>query len=277
MGIIDFFRQQPPVVVAYAAFAPLLAAAGLATARDSVPHATVALVLVVIVVAAAATGLRWAGWTAALSSALWFDWFHTVPYESFTIDGGEDVQVAVLLFMVGAGVTELAISGQRWHARAAQEAARLESLSRAARLAAERPEPDALARFIEAQVVALLDLDRAAWVPGPPEAHAVTIGRDGVVARGGVEIDVARHGLPTEVAACLPVGDARPRGRFDLVAATRVVRPTREALRAAALLADQMTGEETVSDRPVGHPARTDSLRARGAVGQRARRPQAGG
>ena len=66
-------RQRDRLVVVAAIFAPFLVAAALAPFRTSVPNTDAALLMVVVVVAVAATGLRLAGYVAAVSAAVWFD------------------------------------------------------------------------------------------------------------------------------------------------------------------------------------------------------------
>src|SRR5262245_36062489 len=92
---------------------PLLTSAILSSFRDSVTSATAVLVLVVWVVAAAATGDRVAGILAAVSGAVWFDFFLTVPYQRFTINDADDVEATVLLVLISLAVTEIALWGHR--------------------------------------------------------------------------------------------------------------------------------------------------------------------
>ena len=81
------------LVIGAAAVAPLVACAVLALFRDSVANTNAALGLVLIIVAAAATGIRAAGIVAALSSAAWFDFFPTEPFNSFKITDRDDTVV----------------------------------------------------------------------------------------------------------------------------------------------------------------------------------------
>ena len=85
--------------------------------RDNFDNANAALLLVVVIVAVAAFGIRLAGVLAAVSSAVWFDFFLTVPYNTFTINSSDDVELTVLLVLIGAAVTEIAIWGRRQQAR----------------------------------------------------------------------------------------------------------------------------------------------------------------
>jgi K+-sensing histidine kinase KdpD len=65
--------------LAVAALGPIVAASLLVLVRDETASANTALVLVVVVVIAAALGGRWAGITAAVVSAICFDFFLTRP------------------------------------------------------------------------------------------------------------------------------------------------------------------------------------------------------
>jgi K+-sensing histidine kinase KdpD len=76
--------------------------------RGSWSNTNVALLLVVAVVAVAAAGSRLAGALAAVSAAVWFDFFFTLPYERFTISHSADVTTFVLLLAVGLAVSQLA-------------------------------------------------------------------------------------------------------------------------------------------------------------------------
>src|ERR1700726_3880543 len=95
-------RDRVAIVAAIAA--PLAAAAILLPWRSSWSNTNVALLLVVVVVAVAAIGNRAAGATAAVSAAVWFDFFFTLPYERFTISSSADITTAVFLLLVGLAV-----------------------------------------------------------------------------------------------------------------------------------------------------------------------------
>src|SRR5436305_9081211 len=63
-----------------AALGPLVVASLLVTVRDHMARSNAALVFVIVVVLAAALGGRWAGFTAAVISAMSYDFFLTRPY-----------------------------------------------------------------------------------------------------------------------------------------------------------------------------------------------------
>src|SRR5215469_14312041 len=98
--------------------APLVLMAVLIPFRESLPNTDAALALVLVVVGVAAAGHRPAGVLAAVSAAVWFDFFLTVPYEEFTITRRADLETTVLILAVGIAVTEMAVRGRRQHAAA---------------------------------------------------------------------------------------------------------------------------------------------------------------
>ena len=101
------------VAVLGACVVPVAVASALVPFRDDFANTDAALVLVLVVVAVAANGYRLAGVLAALSAGASFDFFLTRPYEQLTITRAADVETAVLLLLVGVGVTELAVRGRR--------------------------------------------------------------------------------------------------------------------------------------------------------------------
>ena len=84
------------VILGTAVLAPLLASALMSTLRNSLENTNAVLVLVLWVVAAASTGVRLAGVLAALSSAVWFDFFLAAPSLTFVIIDRADIETTVL-------------------------------------------------------------------------------------------------------------------------------------------------------------------------------------
>src|SRR5262245_56554050 len=115
---------------------PVLVAAALLGVRDEINNANVALVLVLVVVLAAVTGGWQAGAVAAVSSAISFDFFHTRPYLSLTIDSQDDAETAMLLLLVGISVGLLAGRARIALARARRGSSEIHRIHRVAELAA---------------------------------------------------------------------------------------------------------------------------------------------
>ncbi|WP_406418790.1 SpoIIE family protein phosphatase [Streptomyces sp. NBC_00873] len=88
---------------------PLAVCALLLPVRGTLSPTNVAQILMLVVAAVAALGYRWAAVLTALSAAVWFVFFFTTPYESFTrINKTDDVITAGLLLVVGLAVSQLA-------------------------------------------------------------------------------------------------------------------------------------------------------------------------
>lgn len=228
-----FAQRHRALVIAAAASAPLLVCALLVPFRDDIANTSAALALVLLVVAAVVTGVRPAGYAAAVSSAVWFDFFLTRPYQNLHIDDRNDIETAVLLVLVGAAVTELALWGRRQQAAASSHEGYLTGIAdSASRAAAGEPVIDAVA----AQLVSVLGADDCRWARNA-RRDLPTLRRDGSVVRGDRVLDVDRHGLPTDAELDIPAGG----GHLLVTAATRVSRPTPMQRRVAVLLADQVT------------------------------------
>ena len=116
------FVSRDRLAVLAALVAPLAVAAVLVPFRSSFPNTDAALVMLLVVVAVAANGYRLAGVLAALSVAVWFDFFLTQPYERFSITRRTDIETTVLLLLIGVAVTEIAVWGRRQSGAASRRA-----------------------------------------------------------------------------------------------------------------------------------------------------------
>ena len=108
------YLTRDRAAVAVAVTGPLALAALLLPWRGSWSNTNVALLLVVAVVAIACLGNRLA-WLvlAAVSAAVRFDFFFTVPYDRLTISRSADMTTFVLLLAVGVAVSQLASWARR--------------------------------------------------------------------------------------------------------------------------------------------------------------------
>lgn len=239
------------LVVAAAALAPLIICAVLSAFRDSVTPATAVLVLVLPVIAAASAGLRMAGIVAGVSGGVWFDFFLTEPYNSLAINDPNDVEAAVLLVVIGAAVTEVALWGHRQQARATRRAGYLEGVLGTAEIVTLRTQdPESLTAHVADQIKQILAVSQCRFVIGPVRDPRIPIlDHQGRVTRQGKSINVDRHGLPTDDRIALVVARAGTTvGHFLLTSAASVARPTLEQRRVAVLLADQV-GQALVDPR----------------------------
>ncbi|MFD6418867.1 DUF4118 domain-containing protein [Streptomyces sp. NPDC060194] len=226
--------------VAAALLAPLLAALALLPARTTLAPVNLALVLVFVVVAVAAFGNRWAGALAAVSAAAWLDFFHTEPYLSFRIRDRDDVELAVLMLVVGLVVSQIAARGRVMTSAAVLDAEHLERLHDTFRLVRSggRTGPELLER-IRQDLVDVLDLRECRFtaVPGPGGTAAAVLRPDGSLRVDGWIWDLERQGWPEGTVALPTVAAGRVGGRFLMTPADESVVPSVEARLVAADLA----------------------------------------
>ena len=228
-------------VLTGAVLGPLVVCAVLSPFRDSFDNANAALLLVLLIVAVASVGIRPAGVVAAVSSAVWFDFFLTVPYNRLTINDGNDIETTILLVVIGAAVTEIAIWGRRQQARASRQKGYLDGVLTASNAAAQGSSTEDLIEQVTAELVAVLQIDQCRFVAGGKRTNAPQLNHDGSVSRGGHPLKVERDGLPTNAEIELVVQHAgTPKGRFLLTAAARITRPDLEQRLVAVALADQV-------------------------------------
>jgi K+-sensing histidine kinase KdpD len=236
-------RRHRGLTVLVAAAAPLAAAALLSLFRGTLTAATDVLVLVAVVVVFGATGIRAAGLAAALSAVAWFDFFLTEPYGSFAINDPNDLEVVVILLLIGGVVTETALWGQRQEAALSRETGYVNGVLATAQSVSEnRGSADEVTQAVAQRIRDLLDLDGCTFAPGGrADDLEPTLRHDGSLVRGAQVLDVERDGFPADEAVVLPVRVAGElRGRFLLTASSHVARPPAQQRRVAVLLADQV-------------------------------------
>jgi K+-sensing histidine kinase KdpD len=231
-------RDRLAVVTALAA--PLLLTVILVPFRTSFPNTDAALALLLVVVAVAANGYRLAGYLAALSAAVWFDFFLTRPYEEFTITRRADIETTVLLLVIGVAVTEIAVWGRRQHAAASRRAGYLDGINAAARAAAAGDSPSELIDQVSASLTELLSLRSCVFQYGKAGlGNPARLLSNGRVVLGQRTLDAAA-GLPdqTDTELLVETGGVF-QGRF-LMRALSGARPTLEQRLVAIAFADQV-------------------------------------
>ncbi|WP_329320503.1 DUF4118 domain-containing protein [Streptomyces sp. NBC_01262] len=230
-------RDRTAIVAAVVA--PLAVAAVLVPFRGSFSNTNAALVLVVVVVAVAAIGNRLAGALAALSAAVWFDFFLTVPYERFTITRSADVTTAVLLLAVGLAVSQLAARARRLQIIAITDAGYLSQIRDTAELAQSSTGPDAVVDQVRHQLTGLLQLSGCRFEYGSLLGHPPRLEQDGTVVSGRTRWDVDRLGLPDEEVELRAFAGGRFLGRFMMRPAPGAA-PSLQARLVAVTLANQV-------------------------------------
>ncbi len=229
------------LAVAAGLLGPLALAAVLTPFRAHFPNTDAALAMLLVVVAVAAAGNRLAGYLAALSAAVWFDFFLTRPYERFSINRQTDIETTVLLLVIGVAVTELAVWGRRQHAAASRRAGYLDGISTTAAAVAAGEGPSELIQEVSSQLTRVLSLLSCRWQYGVAGVgHPARLRHDGQVTTGEQVRDAVSAGLPPDTETELLVeSGGLLQGRF-LIMPVPGSRPTREQLLVAIALADQV-------------------------------------
>jgi K+-sensing histidine kinase KdpD len=231
--------------------APLALAAVLVPFRASVPNTDAALAMLLVVVAVAANGDRLAGVLAAVSTAVWFDFFLTRPYERFTITRRTDIETTVLLLVIGVAVTEIAVWGRRHYALASRRAGYLDGINNAARAVAAGGSAPALIDQVSGQLMQLLSLRSCVFQYGVAGlGRPARLNRDGSVSFGPSHwADDEGFGANTDV-ELLAEGGGIFQGRFLMTPAPGA-RPSLERRLLAIAFADQV-GAALASSHPAG-------------------------
>jgi len=209
--------------------------------RASFPNTDAALALILVIVAVAAFGSRLAGILAAVSAAVWFDFFLTRPYERFSITRAADIETTVLILVIGMAVTELSVWGHRQQLAAIRRAGYLEGINAAARAVAAGSSASVLIEDISRQLVRLLSLRSCRFERGVAGlGRPARIRSDGQVEAPGRPdvLPVDRDGLPATT-ELLVENHGVLQGRY-LLTAEPSSRPTLEQRLVAVAFADQV-------------------------------------
>lgn len=241
-------RRRRALVLSLSVGVPVVVCALSGSMRDRVSTTSAALVLVLCVVVAGTSGQRIAALLAAVSGGISFDFFLTQPYHSLVISDPNDVEVTVLLIVIGVIVTEATMWGLRQESRAARRSGYLDGALRAAENAHSPDMPTTtLVRFTAAQIAEVLGVSACRFVPGPVhDSRLAVLHHDGRVTRNDRTLDVEKNGLPIDGETALEVRRGSDTlGHFVITSASAMAYPTAEQRRVAVLLADQVAGALT--------------------------------
>jgi K+-sensing histidine kinase KdpD len=237
MGLLK--RLQDRIVVLAGLMLPCAVSALLVPFRSSFPNTEAALVLVVVIVAVAANGHRPAGWLAAISTAAWFDFFLTRPYERFTITRRTDIETTVLLLAVGIAVTEIAARSREHKNTAVEEANFVGRIHSAAAAVATGESATFIVMQVAAQLIDLLFLRDCRFEPAASDQHGAHMTQDGDVILAGMLWRVEQMGLPGREVELTVEYQGRFFGRYVMVP-TPGKPVSRERRVVASALADQV-------------------------------------
>lgn len=231
-------REDAVAGLVIAAVGPIAAAAALVSVRDSIDNTNVALVLVLVVLLAAMTGGRRAGVVAALSTVLAFDFFHTQPYLSLTIDSRDDVLTTLLLLPIGLIVGTVATRGRSARRQAADSRDQMHRVHHLAELTASGADATTVLDEAQVQLTQLLRLESSRFEAQPYEDELPVLERGGAVMATSHRYTLDGFELPRKGVALPVLSRGRPVGRFVLTP-TPGVGVSLERRIVAVALADQ--------------------------------------
>ena len=196
-----------------AVLGPLAMSGALVGFRSEFAPPSAALVFVLVVLGVAILGGRWPGVTAAVLSAICFDFFFTRPYYSFVIDRHDDIEITVVLLVVALAVGELVERARRSERLATASRREVEQIRRVAEIASGGEPMTRLIDVVRREVVSVLGADSARFERPPFATTLPVVRHDRVTILSGGSEDEIPAGPRNEVA--LPVwGRGRELGRF---------------------------------------------------------------
>jgi len=233
------YLTRDRIAILAALAAPLAVSTILLPFRASWSNTNVALLLVVVIVAVSAIGNRTAGALAAVGSAVWFDFFFTLPYYRFTIRSSDDVTTAVLLLATGLAVSQLAARARRLQVVAITDEGYLAQIHDTAALGQTARSADAVVDHVREQLTGLLGLEGSRFEYGSLLGHPPRLEPDGTIAMAGhARWDVEQRGMPGEEIELRTFGGGQYFGRFMLKPKPGA-KPSLQARLVAVTLADQ--------------------------------------
>jgi hypothetical protein len=183
------------LVAAVGGLSSIAVGAVLVGVRGEIANANVALILMATVVVAATFGGRRAGLVAAVTATLSFDFFHTQPYLSLTIDSANDVETATVLLLTGLLVGGLAGRRRAAQAEAAVSHQEIRRLHRVADLIAHGAQPAEVLFACERELTALLTLEHCEFEAGAA-SDLPRLERNGIVTGGNLRFVHGDFALP---------------------------------------------------------------------------------
>ena len=245
------YLTRDRAAVAAAVAVPLALAAILLPWRGSLPNTNVALLLVVAVVAVACLGNRVAGVLAAVSAAVWFDFFFTLPYDRLTISHSADVTTFVLLLAVGVTVSRLASRARRLKAVTVADAGYFARIVESAALTQTAGTPHDVVEHVRKDLISVLDLRDCRFEYGRLIGQPPRLEPDGSVLTRYGHWPVDESGLPPDEVELRTFSNGEYCGRF-MMTPNSGSKPSRRARLVAVALADL-----------AGHAVGTDRARVR--------------
>ncbi len=206
--------------------------------RVRLPNTDLALVLAVAVAAVGVTRHRSAVVLAAVSGALWFEFFDTVPYERLAIARNPDIETTIILAVVSAIGGELVLRARRYRQASRDDEESLTNVRDAAQLVASGEE---LVRVIESvigQLTQLFGLAGCTFEATAADPPMPRVRRDGLVSSDGVRPHLEDGG--SQRTAELPVVVQGEELGYFVLAFGESGCPSPERLRVGVTLSDHV-------------------------------------
>lgn len=235
---MDIVRRHRDRIVFLAAFlAPLALALVLVPFRGSFANTAAALLFVGIILAMAVAGNRLTGVIASVSSAIWFDFFLTKPYERLAMSNGHDIETTVCIVVVGVIVTELAARNRHHSEIANEESDYIAMVHDLADAAAGSETTSSVVRRASDSLTDLLELRACRFEAGTQGRRLPRMESDGRIVHAGLAWPVHDIGIPGPETEILVKWRGQAIGRFVLVP-TRGLPVSMERRVVATLIAD---------------------------------------
>jgi K+-sensing histidine kinase KdpD len=241
-----FQRHRSWVMFVLALVVPLFIALALVPSRTEFAGVAAALIFVAAIVALAVAGNRFTGFIASASSALWYDFFLTRPYDRLYISHDHDVETTVCLLVVGVMVSELAARSRHYSMVSAQESGYVDMVRELTDVANRRAPSSAIIEQAISTLVPLLSLRECRFDRQPSDPPMARIVQNGDVHHVGMEWPVGELGIPGPEAKIVAEWRGRALGRFVITPTPG--EPVSRERRVVSVLLASVVGAALASD-----------------------------
>jgi hypothetical protein len=215
--MVDVYRvNRAPVTVIASLVAPFVVALALVPVRGTFASTAAALTMVVVIFGVATTGTRVVGVLASMSSAIWFDFFLTRPYERLSIAHRPDLETTISIVVVGLIITELAARSRHHHRASNESIGYLAMVHDVVELAASSAPVSTVLDHTSRSLIQLLELRSCRFDRGLAEPPLARLQSNGDVVHVGLRWPVDEAGIPGPEAEIIAQWRGRSVGRFVL-------------------------------------------------------------